>query len=53
MALLVPKGSEEFERLTLRCWAMAHWLASLRIDRLVESGSDGNSWSWRMTCLIE
>ena len=34
------KGSQELERLTLRCWAMVHGLASLRIDRLIESGSD-------------
>jgi AcrR family transcriptional regulator len=41
MAPHAPKGSEELERLTLRCWAMVHGLASLRIDRLIESGSDG------------
>jgi AcrR family transcriptional regulator len=35
-----PKGSQELGRLTLRCWAMVHGLASLRIDRLIESGSD-------------
>jgi AcrR family transcriptional regulator len=41
MAPHAPKASEELERLTLRCWAMVHGLASLRIDRLIESGSDG------------
>ena len=40
MAPHAPQGSEELERLTLRCWAMVHGLASLRIDRLIESGSD-------------
>ena len=40
MAPHAPVGSEELERLTLRCWAMVHGLASLRIDRLIESGSD-------------
>lgn len=41
MAPHAAKGSQELERLTLRCWAMVHGLASLRIDRLIESGSDG------------
>jgi AcrR family transcriptional regulator len=41
MAPHAPAGSQELERLTLRCWAMVHGLASLRIDRLIESGSDG------------
>jgi AcrR family transcriptional regulator len=40
MAPDAPQGSEELERLTLRCWAMVHGLASLRIDRLIESSSD-------------
>jgi AcrR family transcriptional regulator len=40
MAPQAPPGSEELERLTLRCWAMVHGLASLRIDRLIETGSD-------------
>ena len=41
MAPHAAVGSQELERLTLRCWAMVHGLASLRIDRLIESGSDG------------
>jgi len=40
MAPHAPKGSEELDRLTLRCWAMVHGLASLRIDRLIDRGSD-------------
>lgn len=40
MAPHAPKGSQELERLTLRCWAMVHGLASLRIDRLIESGDE-------------
>lgn len=38
MAPHASKGSQELERLTLRCWAMVHGLASLRVDRLIESG---------------
>ena len=41
MAPNAAKESQELERLTLRCWAMVHGLASLRIDRLIESGGDG------------